>query len=150
MEMIVFTGLQGSGKSSFFRERFASTHVHISKDHFPNARNRDRRQEQLIREAARKQQSVVVDNTNPDIESRTPLIRLGRELGMELVCYAFDVDVKACYERNALREGKAKVPDVGFFATLKKLQPPTHAEGFDQIFRVRLKDKEFEVTKDEG
>ena len=147
MQLVLFTGLQGSGKSSFFRERFASTHVHVSKDLFPNARNRDRRQERMIREAAERNDSVVVDNTNPTVESRTQLITLGRELGMEVIGYAFDGDAKSCYERNAARIGKARVPDVGFFATLKQLQFPTYDEGYERLFRVRLVNDLFEVTE---
>ena len=34
-------------------------------------------------------------------------------------------------DRNAGREGKAKVPSVAIYATRKKLQPPSYAEDFD-------------------
>jgi len=47
-ELVVFTGLQGSGKTSFYRERFATTHVHISKDAWPNARKKEERQRRLL------------------------------------------------------------------------------------------------------
>ena len=40
MEAVVFMGIQGSGKSSFFRERFFSTHFHISLD-LLKTRNRE-------------------------------------------------------------------------------------------------------------
>ena len=40
--------------------------------------------------------------------------------------------------RNAGREGKAKVPPVAIYVTRKKLQPPTHSEGFDQPYSVRI------------
>jgi predicted kinase len=32
MELVIFIGLQASGKSTFYHERFARTHVHVSKD----------------------------------------------------------------------------------------------------------------------
>ena len=51
MELIVFVGLQASGKSTFFRERFAGTYQHVSKDLFPHNRNKNRRQEQLLHAA---------------------------------------------------------------------------------------------------
>ena len=41
MEAIVFIGLQASGKSSFYKERFFSTHVRISLD-LLRTRNRER------------------------------------------------------------------------------------------------------------
>jgi hypothetical protein len=38
--------------------------------------------------------------------------------------------------RNSGREGKAKVPNVAIFGTQKKLQRPTRAERFDEMYRV--------------
>jgi predicted kinase len=32
MELVVFIGLPASGKSSFYRQRFSSTHALVSKD----------------------------------------------------------------------------------------------------------------------
>ena len=42
-ELIIFVGLDASGKSSFLRKRLAATHEHVSKDLFRNNRNRNRR-----------------------------------------------------------------------------------------------------------
>ena len=36
-------------------------------------------------------------------------------------------------ERNAAREGRARVPLVGVFSTLVRLVPPALEEGFDRI-----------------
>ena len=36
IELVILVGLQASGKSTFFRERFAATHEHVSKDLFRN------------------------------------------------------------------------------------------------------------------
>jgi predicted kinase len=47
-EVVIFVGLQASGKSSFFRERFAATHEQVSKDLFRNNKNRNRSQAQLL------------------------------------------------------------------------------------------------------
>ena len=52
MELVILVGLQGSGKSTFYRERFGSTHAHVSKDNFRNNRNPSRRQLVLAGEAA--------------------------------------------------------------------------------------------------
>ena len=50
-ELIILVGLQASGKSTLFRERFAATHEHVSKDLFRNNRNRNRRQKELVEAA---------------------------------------------------------------------------------------------------
>ena len=61
MELVVFAGLQGSGKSDFYINRFADTHLRINLDML-----RTRRRENSILEASLKVgQRVVIDNTNP-------------------------------------------------------------------------------------
>lgn len=137
VELVVFVGLQASGKSTFFRERFAATHAHVSKDLFPNNRNRNRRQAQLIAAALSAGCPVVVDNTNPTVEDRREILALGREYGARISGYYFDSGVRRCIERNRQRKGKARVPDVAIYATAKRLVPPSLSEGFDELFRVR-------------
>jgi predicted kinase len=146
VELIIFVGLQASGKSTFFRARFAATHEHVSKDLFRHNKNRNRRQTQLIEAALRAGNSVVVDNTNPTVEERRPLTRLGREYEAKIVGYYFESQVRRCLERNRQRTGKDRVPDVAIYATAKKLARPSYSEGFDELFRVRIAgDSEFEV-----
>jgi predicted kinase len=147
VELVVFVGLQASGKSTFFRERFAATHEHVSKDLFRNNKNRSRRQGELVEAALRAGRSVVVDNTNPTPADRLPLVGLGRGFGAGIFCYHFDSGVRGCLARNAGREGRARVPDVAIFATAKRLVPPSREEGFDGIYGVRLVDAAFEVRE---
>lgn len=145
-ELVILVGLQASGKSTFFRERFAATHEHVSKDLFRNNKDPNRRQAQLIEAALRAGSSVVVDNTNPTVEDRRILIESGRRYGARIVGYFFDSTVRQCIERNRLRAGKARVPNVAIYATAKKLVLPSYSEGFDRLFRVRLIDSSFEVN----
>ena len=133
LELIVFVGLPGSGKSTYYRSHFAATHAHVSKDLMPNARRRDDRQEREIDTALGEGKSVVVDNTNPSPELRAPLIALGRRHGARIVAVYFDADVRTAIMRNRQRQGRGRVPDVAIFATKKKLVPPTTAEGFDEV-----------------
>ncbi|MFY0528977.1 AAA family ATPase [Archangium gephyra] len=137
MELVLFIGLQGSGKSSFYRERFAGTHVLVSKDLWPNARKREARQRRLIAEALDRGESVVVDNTHPLVEDREPLIALGRERGARVVGYVFVSDLETCLARNAGRVGRARVPDKAIHITYRKLRWPSSAEGFDALFHVQ-------------
>ena len=127
--LVIFVGLPASGKSTYFREHFAATHVHVSKDLLASGA----RQEPLIDKALAAGQSVVVDNTNPSPAVRAPLIALGRRHGARIVGYFFEVDVKTALARNRQREGKARIPDVAMFVTRKKLVPPSYDEGFDEI-----------------
>lgn len=146
VELILFVGLQASGKSTFFRDRFKATHEHVSKDLFRNNKNRDRRQTQLVETALRAGKPVVIDNTNPTIEERRPIIRLGREYGAKIIGYYFESEMRRCLERNRQRLGKSRVPDVALYATAKKLVPPSYPEGFDELYGVRITDDfQFEV-----
>jgi predicted kinase len=133
LELIIFVGLQGSGKTTWYHEHFAATHVHVSKDLMPNARNRESQQQQQIEVALSGGRSVVVDNTNPSIESRAPLISIGRRHGARVIAVYFEAHVPTSLMRNRAREGKARVPDVAIFRTKKQLVPPALDEGFDEV-----------------
>jgi predicted kinase len=135
-ELIILVGLPASGKTTYYRNHFADTHVHVSKDLMPSARRRDDRQERAISTALESGRSVVVDNTNPSPSVRAPLIALGRRHGARIIAYYFETPVKECLVRNRQREGKARVPDVAIFVTSKKLVPPAAAEGLDEVHVV--------------
>jgi hypothetical protein len=47
MELLIFIGLQGAGKTTFYQSRFAATHIHISKDRFRHNRRPQHRQQQI-------------------------------------------------------------------------------------------------------
>jgi predicted kinase len=131
--LIILVGLQGSGKTTWYHEHFAATHVHVSKDLMPNARNRDTQQLRQIGDALAGGRSVVVDNTNPTADSRAPLIALGRQHGARVIAVYFEAHVPTSLMRNRARQGKARVPDVAIFRTKKQLVPPSLDEGFDEI-----------------
>src|SRR5436309_2118809 len=53
-----------------------------------------------------------------------------------------------CIRRNSLREGKGRVPEKAIGATIKRMQVPSLAEGFDALYYVRIdEDGEFVVEE---
>ncbi len=77
MEAVIFIGIQASGKSSFFRERFFDTHVRINLDML-----RTRRREALLVAACLEAgQSFVVDNTNTQPSDRARHVGPARAAG---------------------------------------------------------------------
>lgn len=137
-ECAILVGLQGTGKTTYYRTRLAGTHRHVSKDNFPRARDRNRRQLTLVETALREGASVAVDNTNATPESRAPIIALAHRLGARVVGYYFQATVGESLARNRQREGRARVPDVAVYVTARKLVPPAREEGFDRLYRVRV------------
>jgi predicted kinase len=148
LDLVIFVGLQASGKTTFYRERFAATHVHVSKDELRNVRHREARQRELVHAALTSGRSVVVDNTNATREDRAALIAQGRAFGARVVGYHFASRVPESLARNRGREGRARVPDIAIFATARRFQAPSHTEGFDALWRVGIAgDMRFEVSE---
>jgi predicted kinase len=149
MECVILIGLPASGKSTFYRERFAGTHDHVSKDLMRSARSPARRQQQLIATSLDAGRSVVVDNTNPGREDRAPLIAEARARGVPVIGYFFETSVADALRRNRAREGRARVPEVAIFAARKRLEPPDPSEGFTELYLVRLREQDgrFEVGR---
>jgi predicted kinase len=148
LECVILVGLPGSGKSTLYREKYAATHIHVSKDLWPNAANRDKQQSEMIADLLTSGRSVVVDNTNPTVADRGKIIGLARQHHARVVGYFFDVNTRTAVARNAERTGRSKVPNVAIFTTAKRLQPPSISEGFDQLFRVTIaEDRSLRVSE---
>lgn len=143
MECIIFVGIQASGKSTFYQTNFFKTHMRINLDML-----RTRHREQIYLTASLEaKQPFVIDNTNPTIEERKKYIDAAKRNRFKVVGYYFEPDYELSYARNELREGAAKVPEVGLKSTLKNLQMPTYAEGFDALYVIRSVDGELEIEE---
>ena len=148
-EVVILVGLQGSGKSTLFRERFARTHLHISKDLLPRSAHKRRRQRLLVDEALARGESIVVDNTHPTRADRAEIIAQARARGARVIGYYVEAAVSDALRRNALRKGIARVPPVAVYTTQRRLEPPSLDEGFDALYLARLNEAEgrFEITR---
>jgi predicted kinase len=141
LESILFIGIPGSGKSSFYKERFYATHVRINRDMLKTP-HRERR---LIETCLEMGQRFVVDNTNLTCASRAEYIRLARDAKFRVVGYYFRTPVAAAIARNEERQ-EGKIPKVGIFAAQKRLEVPSGEEGFDELYCVMLdREKGFSV-----
>ncbi len=134
VEAIIFAGVQGAGKTTFYKERFSDTHVRISLDML-----RTRRREQLLFDACvQGKQSFVVDNTNPLPSDRARYIAPAHAAGFQVLAYYFETSLQDAIQRNSRRRGKGRIPIAALAGTFKKIQPPTLAEGFDAIYTVTI------------
>ena len=134
MEAIIFVGIQAVGKSTFYQQRLFKTHVRISLDMLKTRH----REDIFLRACIDAQQSFVVDNTNPTIEERRKYIELARANRFRIIGYYFQSSVADALKRNAFREDKSRIPDLGILGTFKRLQLPVYAEGFDELYFVKI------------
>lgn len=136
MEAVIFCGIQAAGKTTFYLQRFFTTHVRLSLDML-----RTRARERILVDAClTARQPFVVDNTNVRRDERAVYLAAARARGFRVLCYYFVTDPRAAFARNKQRSGKAVIPAPGLFGTHKRLEPPTLDEGFDALFRVEIAD----------
>ncbi|UUZ89803.1 ATP-binding protein [Paenibacillus sp. P25] len=141
MECVIFVGIQASGKSTFYKERFFHSHVRINLDML-----RTRHREDIYLAASiQAKQSFVVDNTNPSAEDRRKYIEMARSADFRVIGYYFEPDYGLSVKRNEERTGKQRVPDIGIRSVMKKLQVPDYREGFDELYLVRSEQGTFAV-----
>ena len=130
MEAVILCGLQASGKTTLYRDRFLETHARIAMD--------------LLRTRAREaaflctcldtRMPFVVDNTNPTVAERARYVAPSREAGFKVVGYLVDVPFAVAQARNAARD--RVVPMVGLGDVARRLVTPTPEEGFDEVWHA--------------
>jgi predicted kinase len=137
-EAIIFIGLQGSGKTTYFMSHFAATHAHISRDIQQNAD----RETAFFRECLCSGRSFVVDNTNATRAARAQYIREAKAAGFTVLCYFFDTPLRTAIGRNNHRKDKKPIPVPAILRTAKRLEPPSIEEGADQIRTITADTRE--------
>jgi len=147
MNAVIFIGLQASGKSSFFLEKFYATHFRLNLDMLKTRH----REAILLNACIDAKQAVVIDNTNPTRKERIKYINAFKKGQFHITGYYFQSQLNECIMRNSKRKGKNKIPIVGIKATYNKLEKPSFQEGFYQLFYVSLENDGFCVKawKDE-
>jgi bifunctional polynucleotide phosphatase/kinase len=128
-EIIVMVGCQGSGKSTisnYLNMKF--DYIIISND------NKNAKYEHLI-----PQQSVIIDNTNPDISTRKKYIDIAKKYNINIRCIYMTTSIELSKHNNAYRffiGEKEYIPDIVYKIYSKKFQMPTLMEGFTEVINV--------------
>jgi predicted kinase len=134
MEAVIFIGIQGAGKSTFYKERFFATHLRINLDML-RTRHREKRLLQFCIETG---QRFVVDNTNPTRRERAVYIKAAQDAGFHVAGYYFQSHVEDCRRRNDQRPEGQRIPLRGILGTAGRMELPSMEEGFDELYYVRI------------
>lgn len=131
--MILFVGIQASGKTSFYKQ-FLREYTYVSLDVL-NTRNKERL---AIEECIASGRDFVVDNTNPTKEERKRYFDMIEGKNYRVIGYFFRSVIGESIERNELRTGKQHVPKCAIASTSKKLEIPNFEEGFHELHYVYI------------
>lgn len=132
MEAVVLSGIQGSGKSTLYVQRFFATHVRVSRDLLRTPH----REARLLELCLETRQPFVVDKTNATPADRAPYVEAARAAGFRVVAWFLDTPPRVAIARNAARPDATRVPVKGILGTQKALVPPSLDEGFDEVWHA--------------
>lgn len=138
--IFILIGIQASGKTTFCQEYFCDFDI-VSLDIIKTRK----KEYKTINEIINSGKNLVIDNTNPTIEERKKYIDIAQQNGYKTVGIYFRSSVDECLKRNSKRENN--VPLKGILATAKKLEQPSYAENFDELYYVKIEDNKFIVSK---
>ena len=96
------------------------------------------REKLLLQTCIGAQQSFVIDNTNASPAERERFITPAIEAGFNVIGYYFSSKVQDALERNRQRGAKGRIHDSGIHGTANRLKLPSKAEGFDELWYVRI------------
>lgn len=141
--MVIMMGIQGSGKSEFYRRYLSDEYIHVNLDTL-NTRNKEKL---LIEKCFAESKNIAVDNTNPTTKDRARYISPAKENGYRVIGYFMQSILSECIARNNMREGKKKIPANAIAATSNKLEMPSRKEGFDELYFVANDGKEMRISE---
>ena len=146
-ELIILIGPPGSGKTEFVRKYILDYgYVHINQD---VCKTKDRCLSEAT-EAIKSGQSVIIDNTNPDIASRKPYIDVALKNSYKHIrCIILDTSIELAKHLNNTRHVYSgglipKINNIVYHIYKKKYSEPSTKESFDLIEHVNFS---FDPTK---
>ena len=137
MQAVIFSGVQASGKTTFYAERYLATHLRIAMD-LMGTRHRERRFLETCLETG---QRFVVDNTNPSEAERAPYVQAALAARYEVVGCEFRTSADDALRRNERRARRARIPVAGLLGTYGRLEPLRAREGYARVLVVEIAER---------
>ncbi|KAJ5947070.1 hypothetical protein N7466_000085 [Penicillium verhagenii] len=150
-ELVIFCGSPASGKSTYYRNNLQPLGYERVNQDILKSRPKCVK---VAREHLEAKKSVVIDNTNADLETRLVWITLAKELAVPIRCVHLLSPPELCRHNNAVRaankemnpEARTSLPVIAFFDFQRRYKEPRLEEGFEDITTVEFR---FEGTEEE-
>ncbi len=141
-ELVVFVGCPASGKSKYFKSFMAPKgYCYVNRDILGTWQKCVAKCKEFLRMG----KNVVVDNTNPDNESRSRYTAVGKELHVPIRCFWFVTSIAHAKHNNRFREltmcdddKHAKINDIAYNMYKSKFMEPSIEEGFSEIEKIEF------------
>ncbi|KAL4881478.1 polynucleotide kinase 3 phosphatase-domain-containing protein [Aspergillus karnatakaensis] len=141
LELVIFCGSPAAGKSTFYWNYLEPLDYERVNQDILKSRPKCIK---VAKEHLAAKRSVVVDNTNADLNTRAQWIDVSKEFNVPIRCVYFSASPALCKHNNAVRaantdlnpEKRDLVPGVAFGDFSKRFQEPTLAEGFQDIICI--------------
>ena len=150
-EIILFMGPPASGKTTFYQKHLhPQGYIHVNRDKLGSWQKCVAECEKAIELG----KSVVIDNTNPDVDSRKRYLTVGEKYNIPTRCFLFTTSIAHCKHNNKFRElksigdsGYKPVNDIAFNSYSARCNQPDVSEGLSEIVRVNFI-PDFQSTED--
>ncbi|KKY28613.1 putative polynucleotide kinase3phosphatase [Phaeomoniella chlamydospora] len=138
-DIVIFCGSPGAGKSTFFWEHLKPLgYERVNQDLL---KTRDRCVKKAL-EHLRAGNSVVVDNTNADPETRAIWVKLAEAENVPIRCVLFTASSRLCEHNSTINpEKRALLPGMAFKSFASRFKQPQASEGFQDITTVNFEFK---------
>ena len=141
-EVILFIGAPASGKTTFYQKHLQPEgYIYINRDTLGSWQKCVAECEKVLR----LRKSVVIDNTNPDVDSRKRYLTVAEKHNIPTRCFLFAASIAHCKHNNKFRElknisipGYKPVNDIAFNAYSTRYKQPDINEGFTEIVRINF------------
>ena len=135
-EIIVTVGCPASGKSTLAMRYFVPHgYVRINRDTLGTAAKCIAKANAELKDG----KSIIVDNTSPDIASRSQYVLLAQKYKVGIRCIWVSTDIVVAHHLNIIREvshGVRRIPNIVYAIYQKKFVQPSVEEGFSEVIKV--------------
>ena len=141
-EIIIFMGPPASGKTTYYKKHLQPHgYAHVNRDTLGSWQKCVTECEKAIELG----KSIVIDNTNPDIDSRKRYLTVAEKYKIPARCFLFSTSIAHCKHNNRFRElnniGNSNykpVNDIAFNAYSARFTDPDVGEGFTEVVKVNF------------